>query len=88
MIAQCAVPILAGKDATEAFFSLHRYEVLQRPQYKRLQIGTIAGQVEQIHPRLPGELSTIPYAEATWLTPGYYSPYYTEVCNLTSFSKC
>ncbi|KAF8199552.1 acyl-CoA dehydrogenase [Pholiota molesta] len=69
---------IAGKDGTEAFFSLHRYEVIQRPQYKRLQIGTIAGQVEQIHPRLPGELSTIPYAEATWLTPGYYSPYYSE----------
>ncbi|PPQ69172.1 hypothetical protein CVT26_003546 [Gymnopilus dilepis] len=69
---------VAGKDATEAFFSLHRYEVLQRPQYKRLQIGSIAGQEQQIFPRGIGELSKVPYAEPNWLTPGYYSPYYKD----------
>ncbi|KAJ7066020.1 acyl-CoA dehydrogenase/oxidase [Mycena amicta] len=30
----------AGQDATEAFFGLHRHEVLLQPQYARLQIAT------------------------------------------------
>lgn len=52
--------------------------MLLRPQYARLQIGKIAGQEEQIKPPVPGELSKVPYAEPTWLSPGYFSPYYTE----------
>ena len=32
-----------------------------------------------IHGRIAGELSKVPYAEPTWLSPGYYSPYYSEV---------
>ncbi|RDB25903.1 Very long-chain specific acyl-CoA dehydrogenase, mitochondrial [Hypsizygus marmoreus] len=69
---------IAGQDATEAFFGLHRYEVLQRPQYSRLQIGTIQGEKQQIFPRPVGGLSTVPYAEPTWLTAGYHSPYYKD----------
>ncbi|KDR76298.1 hypothetical protein GALMADRAFT_67494 [Galerina marginata CBS 339.88] len=69
---------VAGKDATEAFFSLHRYEVLQKPQYKRLHIGSVVGQAQQIFPRGVGELSKVPYAEPTWMTPGFSSPYYKE----------
>ena len=57
---------------------MHRHEVLLRPQYARLQIGTVAGQTEQIKAPVPGELSQVPYAEPTWLSKGYYSPYYTE----------
>jgi hypothetical protein len=68
----------AGKDATQVFFGLHRLEVLQRPQYARLQIGAIRGQTETIKPLGPGELSLVPYAEPTWLTPGYFSPYYND----------
>jgi hypothetical protein len=71
--------LLAGKDATDAFFSLHRLEVLQRPQYARLQIGLIAGGQEQIRPRAAGDTSDVPYAEPTWLTKGYHSPYFSEV---------
>lgn len=69
----------AGQDATEAFFSLHRYEILEKPQYQRLQIGIIDGEKSVIHGRIAGELSKVPYAEPTWLSPGYYSPYYSEV---------
>ncbi|KAG6831805.1 hypothetical protein H0H92_007482 [Tricholoma furcatifolium] len=69
---------IAGQDATDAFFSLHRYEVLQRPQYARLQIGVVAGEEQQIFPRAIGTLSKVPYAEPTWLTQGYYSPYYKD----------
>ncbi|KAJ6531712.1 acyl-CoA dehydrogenase [Mycena capillaripes] len=69
---------VAGQDATDAFFGLHRHEVLLKPQYKRLQIGVIAGEKEQIVPRAIGALSTVPYAEPTWLSPGFHSPYYTE----------
>ncbi|PPQ91009.1 hypothetical protein CVT25_013934 [Psilocybe cyanescens] len=69
---------IAGKDATDAFFSLHRHEVLDRPQYKRLQIGTVVGQEPQIFSRNAGELSKVPYAEPTYLTSGYHSPYYNE----------
>ncbi|KAF9076694.1 acyl-CoA dehydrogenase/oxidase [Rhodocollybia butyracea] len=69
---------VAGKDATDTFFGLHRHEVLLRPQYARLQIGVIRGQEEIIKAPLPGSLSKVPYAEATWLSDGYYSPYYTD----------
>ncbi|KIM45769.1 hypothetical protein M413DRAFT_440807 [Hebeloma cylindrosporum] len=69
---------VAGKDATEVFFGLHRHEVLLRPQYKRLQIGTVQGQTEQIKAPIPGELSRVPYGEPTWLSQGYFSPYYSD----------
>ncbi|KAF8896258.1 acyl-CoA dehydrogenase [Infundibulicybe gibba] len=69
---------IAGQDATEVFFSLHRYELLQKPQYKQLQIGTVSGGQEQITPRQPGALSSVPYAEPTWLSQGFYSPYYAN----------
>ncbi|KAF8169507.1 peroxisomal acyl-CoA-dehydrogenase [Pholiota molesta] len=69
---------VAGKDATNTFFGLHRHEVLLRPQYKRLQIGTVQGQKELIKAPQPGELSRVPYGEPTWLSKGYFSPYYTE----------
>lgn len=69
---------IAGKDATDVFFSLHRLEVLNRPQYARLQIGTIAGQSEQVKPLSADEVSRVPYAEPTWLNDGFHSPYYNE----------
>ncbi|KZT27067.1 acyl-CoA dehydrogenase NM domain-like protein [Neolentinus lepideus HHB14362 ss-1] len=72
------VPSVAGQDATQVFFGLHRHEVLLRPQYARLQIGTIAGQEETIKTLKAGELSQVPYAEPTWLSNGFHSPYYTE----------
>lgn len=70
---------LVGQDATEAFYGLHRHEVLQRPQYARLQIGTIKDEKSSIVSRVPGELSLVPYAEPTWLSEGYHSPYFNEV---------
>jgi hypothetical protein len=73
-----SLPIPAGQDATEAFYSLHRHEVLEKPQYQRLQIGIIRGETGVLHGRIPGSISQVPYAEPTWLTEGYYSPYYTE----------
>ncbi|KAG6890447.1 hypothetical protein C0992_001641 [Termitomyces sp. T32_za158] len=48
---------VAGRDATEVFFGLHRYEVLQRPQYARLLIGTVIGEKRVISPREIGALS-------------------------------
>ncbi|EPQ54019.1 acyl-CoA dehydrogenase NM domain-like protein [Gloeophyllum trabeum ATCC 11539] len=69
---------VAGQDATEAFYGLHRHEVLTRPQYARLQIGTIKGEQPVIYDRIPGEVSKVPYAEPTWLSAGYHSPYFKE----------
>ncbi|KAJ8521124.1 hypothetical protein ONZ45_g2176 [Pleurotus djamor] len=69
---------VAGQDATETFFGLHRHEVLLRPQYARLQIGVIVGEKETIKPRAIGTTSRVPYAEPTWLTPGYLSPYFSD----------
>lgn len=69
---------VAGKDATDAFFGLHRHEVLLTPRYARLKIGTIQGQTEKIPPPTPGQLSQVPYAEPSWLAKGYHSAYYTE----------
>ncbi len=69
---------IAGKDATKAFFSLHRLEVLYRPQYARLQVGTIRGHQPLIKPLAADEISQVPYAEPSWLSPGFSSPYYNE----------
>jgi cytochrome b involved in lipid metabolism len=68
-------PILeyAGKDATEAFYGMHRQEVLFK--YDRYKIGTVAGVEPQITLNVPGTISMVPYAElSAWQ--GYKSPYY------------
>ena len=70
---------VAGQDATEAFYGLHRHEVLERPQYARLQVGVLQGEKSVITGRLVGGLSAVPYAEPTYLSKGFHSPYYTEV---------
>ncbi|KAF8625537.1 hypothetical protein AX15_005304 [Amanita polypyramis BW_CC] len=69
---------VGGQDVTETFYGLHRHEVIERPQYKRLQIGVIHAEDSVIHGRIIGELSKVPYAEPTWLSDGYFSPFYTE----------
>ncbi|KIM24952.1 hypothetical protein M408DRAFT_331433 [Serendipita vermifera MAFF 305830] len=69
---------VAGQECTKIFFSLHRQEVLQKPAYARLQIGTIKDETATIQAPVPGDISRVPYAEPTWLTQGYYSPYFKE----------
>jgi hypothetical protein len=69
----------AGQDATDAFYGLHRHEILERPQYQRLQIGYLDGETSSVSGRGVGQISKVPYAEPTWLAEGYHSPYYTEV---------
>ncbi|CAO3652770.1 unnamed protein product [Mucor hiemalis] len=72
-----AFPILelAGKDATDAFYGLHRQEVLIK--YDRYRIGSIANEKPQIDLYQPGDLSQVPYAESSaWM--GFKSPYYTD----------
>ncbi|KZT12675.1 acyl-CoA dehydrogenase NM domain-like protein [Laetiporus sulphureus 93-53] len=69
---------IAGKDATQAFFGLHRQEVLLKPQYARLQIGLIAGEEPVVKPLAVDEPSRVPYAEPSWLSAGYHSPYYND----------
>ncbi|KAH7912807.1 acyl-CoA dehydrogenase/oxidase [Hygrophoropsis aurantiaca] len=69
---------IAGQDATDAFYGLHRHDILKRPQYARLQVGTIDGEKSVIYSREVGLLSDVPYAEPTWLSAGYYSPYFKE----------
>ncbi|KAG8932579.1 hypothetical protein FRC01_013209 [Tulasnella sp. 417] len=69
---------VAGQDATEIFYSLHRQEVLLKPGYARLQVGVLQGEEPEILPLAPGALSKVPHAEPTWLTRGYYSPYFKD----------
>ncbi|KAF7986475.1 hypothetical protein HWV62_31267 [Athelia sp. TMB] len=69
---------VAGQDATEIFYGLHRHEVIIKPQYARLQIGVVDGEESVIQGNVPGELSKVPYSEPTWLSDGYFSPYYKE----------
>jgi len=69
---------IPGEDATETFYGLHRHEVLERPQYARLQIGIIEGEQPQIVGKVPGEISGVPYAEPMWLVEGYKSPYFND----------
>lgn len=67
---------VAGTDATEAFYNLHRQEVLQK--YSDLCIGTVNGEKPKIIEHKPGDLSLVPYGEPTWLTPQFKSPYYND----------
>lgn len=53
---------IAGKDVTDVFYQLHRADVLEKPAYKRLVIGTIEGQTAQFTPPKAGSLSVVPYA--------------------------
>jgi hypothetical protein len=67
---------VAGQDATTAFYNLHRHEVLQK--YSSLCIGTVQNESPEVIDPQPGDLSTVPYAEPTWLTPQFTSPYYND----------
>ncbi|CCX06108.1 acyl-CoA dehydrogenase/oxidase [Pyronema domesticum] len=67
---------VAGQDATRDFYSMHRHEVLVK--YKDLIIGRIHNQTPQIISRGVGQLSTVPYAEPSWLVPLFKSPYYND----------
>ncbi|KAN0093234.1 Acyl-CoA dehydrogenase/oxidase, N-terminal and middle domain containing protein [Tylopilus felleus] len=69
---------IPGQDATESFYSLHRHEVLKRPAYRRLHIGTIEGEKSVITSGEVGQLSLVPFAEPTWLCDGFHTPYYKE----------
>jgi hypothetical protein len=71
--------VIAGEDATEAFYGLHRQEVLERPQYQRLQIGTVRDEPPLVLSSKYSGISPVPYGEPTWLSPGFHSPYYTDV---------
>ncbi|TKW52584.1 Long-chain specific acyl-CoA dehydrogenase, mitochondrial [Colletotrichum tanaceti] len=68
---------VAGRDATAEFYNLHRHEVLTKYD-KTLVIGTVAGETPQVANPGPGELSAVPYAEPTWLTPQFKSPYFND----------
>ncbi|CDH54111.1 acyl-dehydrogenase [Lichtheimia corymbifera JMRC:FSU:9682] len=72
-----AFPILeyAGKDATDAFYGLHRQEVLLK--YARYKIGTIINETPRIPVRQHGDISTVPYGEISAFM-GYKSPFYNE----------
>ena len=67
---------VAGQDATQAFYNLHRHEVLQK--YPDLCIGTIEGEKPEVIEVRAGDLSQVPYGEPLWLTPAFKSPYYKE----------
>ena len=67
---------VAGQDATQAFYNLHRNEVLQ--QYSALCVGTIEGETPEVIELQPGDLSQVPYAEPLWLRPQFRNVYYNE----------
>lgn len=68
---------VAGTDATQTFYNLHRHEVLTG-KYADLAVGTIEGEKPEIVQPGPGELSRVPYAEPLWLSPVFKNPYYKE----------
>eukprot|EP01124_Arcella_intermedia_P008090 TRINITY_DN1504_c0_g1_i1.p1 TRINITY_DN1504_c0_g1~~TRINITY_DN1504_c0_g1_i1.p1 ORF type:complete len:525 (+),score=85.20 TRINITY_DN1504_c0_g1_i1:40-1575(+) len=65
----------AGKDATEAFYGLHRHEDLIKFGLK-IKVGQIAGEKPQVI-NDPAGFSPVPYAEHPSLR-GFKSPYYTD----------
>lgn len=69
-------PDVAGQDATEQFYNLHRHAVIQK--YKHFQVGTIAGETPKVVDPQAGDLSPVPYAEPTWLVNEFSSPYFND----------
>ncbi|PWN46570.1 acyl-CoA dehydrogenase NM domain-like protein [Violaceomyces palustris] len=69
---------VAGQEATETFFGLHVREVLEKPQYKRLIVGNIQGEQPKLKADPAGSPSRVPYAEPSWLSQSYYTPYYND----------
>jgi len=69
----------AGTDGTEAFFDMHKTEVLYK--YQRLKIGRLsvakADRKRAVDQMIPGTLSQVPYAEESYLQ-GWKSPIYEE----------
>ena len=71
---------VAGTDATEMFFGLHRAEVLDRPIFAKLKIGVLEGSpgTEQASNAQPTAAEIpVPYGESL----GFWrksSPYYTQ----------
>jgi alkylation response protein AidB-like acyl-CoA dehydrogenase/predicted heme/steroid binding protein len=64
---------VAGQDATDAFYGLHRSEILEDKKWKRLVVGKLQGG----KPALRKADEVVPYGEAA----GYWrkhSPYYNE----------
>lgn len=43
-----------------------------------MQLGAIKGKEPQIKPLAADALSQVPYAEPSWLMPGFSNPYYNE----------
>ena len=66
---------VAGIDSSEAFFGLHRSDILIK--YQRLLVGKIEGEGSTYSYPTPGALSLVPNAEPAWLTDNYKSPYFT-----------
>ncbi|KAI9018945.1 acyl-CoA dehydrogenase/oxidase [Hyaloraphidium curvatum] len=75
-----AIQQLAGKDATEQFYGLHRSEVLEKFG-PRLIVGQVANELPKIPPRRVTKLewSKVPYAETMDEREGFFpSPYYKD----------
>lgn len=71
-------PDVAGKDATEPFFGLHRASILREPRYARFKVGAVRGPGSKLKSRASGASPPIiPYGEAmgAWRKK---SPYYKE----------
>lgn len=73
-------PAVAGKDATELFFGLHRASVLEEKRYSRLRIGDLSAATPDDNTekkKKKGGAALVPYGEAMG-TFRKYSPYYDE----------
>eukprot|EP00158_Paraphelidium_tribonemae_P003257 Partr_v1_DN25998_c0_g1_i2_m68809 putative acyl-CoA dehydrogenase len=65
-----------GRDATVDFYSLHRHQILEK-YAPRLLIGRIENE-EPMSVRKAGQLSRVPYAEASVWQSRWHSPFYTD----------
>lgn len=76
----------AGKDATDAFYELHRADVLSKygPRFFKGRLADAAPRTNKVPggPEAasmnPGDLSVVPYGESSAFREGWHSPYYTE----------
>ncbi|KAI9099326.1 acyl-CoA dehydrogenase/oxidase [Phlyctochytrium arcticum] len=67
---------VAGQDATEQFYGLHRHDVMEKFG-PRFIIGQVSGEKPTLELTASGTISKVPYAESGFWQ-GRPSPFYTE----------
>ncbi len=71
----------AGKDCTKAFYQFHRHEVVAK-YFPILAIGRIAGQKQLIKLPEPGDETSVPYGEISFVMKFRYRVSFSQILSI------